>query len=61
MGRKKIELVGEKLGYIEIISERKVNGVRKLTLKCEICGVKKEIWYSQYCNGYWNVCGHDAL
>ena len=36
MGRKKIELVGEKLGYITIVGERKLRGVRKLHLKYRV-------------------------
>lgn len=61
VGRPKNELLGEKLGYITIVGERKLRGVRKLTLKCDICESEKEIWYSQYNSGNWYVCEHDAL
>ena len=61
MGRQKKSKVGEKLGYITIISERKLRGVKKFTLQCDICGAEKEIWHSQYNTGNWNVCEHDAL
>jgi hypothetical protein len=61
LGRKKVEYLGKKLGVIKIIGDFQKNGHRKFLLKCDICGSEKEIWYSQYANGNWNVCEHDAL
>lgn len=61
MVRKRIEHVGERLGYITIISERKGRGYRIYKMKCELCGKEKEVAHPQYSSGNWNVCEHDAL
>ena len=61
MVRKRTEHVGEKLGYITIISERKARGYRVFKMRCDVCGAKKEVTHSQYNSGNWNVCEHDAL
>ena len=61
MGRKKVELLGYKLGFITIVDDFHKNGQRKFILMCDKCGTSKEIWYSQYHSGNWNVCEHDAL
>lgn len=61
MGRKKKNLLGNKLGFIKIVKDFNKNGQRKFVLKCLVCNLEKEIWYSQYCTGNWKVCEHDAL
>lgn len=61
MTRKKQEKIGEKLGYITIIDERRGRGYRIFKMKCDLCGSEKEVTHSQYNSGSWDVCEHDAL
>mgnify|MGYP001459853480 CR=1 FL=1 len=61
MVKNRIELLGYKLGVIEVVKDFRKNGQRKLCLKCSVCGVEKEVWYSNYITGNWSVCEHDAL
>jgi hypothetical protein len=60
LGRKRTELIGYKMGLITIVKDFKKNGQRKFVLKCDKCESEKEVWYSQYASGNWNVCEHDA-
>lgn len=61
MGRKKIEHIGEKLGKITIVDERRGRGYRIFKMKCDICGEEKEVAHPQYSTGNWYVCEHDTL
>lgn len=61
MARKTNSKIGEKLGCITIVDERKARGYRVFKMKCDICGSEKEVAHSQYNTGNWNICEHDAL
>jgi len=62
MGRRKIQHVGEMLGEILIKAELpKRNGIRQYLFECQICGKQKRVSHSQYNQGSWNLCEHDAI
>jgi len=53
--------IGEKNGNIEIVKELSSKaGARRFGIKCNICGVTKNIYYSNWSNSNWKkMCPHD--
>lgn len=60
--RKKMQMIGYKLGEIYISEELSSKaGHRRYILKCSICGKEKAVYHTQINTGLWNVCEHDTL